>query len=152
MLACHAGGPGSIPGRCNFFILFCNTFSFVHSVHNLTWSNACMRSQKSCGQKVRVGGAGYRSRYLSHAKRALYHLSYAPCTLVASLVALLNMSALRGKRGHSLFQTKEASLIKGHRSRALHNVYSSATCSIKTPSIAQLVEWWTVVGYHSSNP
>ena len=25
-----------------------------------------------------VGGAGYRSRYLSHAKRALYHLSYAP--------------------------------------------------------------------------
>ena len=24
------------------------------------------------------GGAGYRSRYLSHAKRALYHLSYAP--------------------------------------------------------------------------
>ena len=27
------------------------------------------------------GGAGYRSRYLSHAKRALYHLSYAPnCT------------------------------------------------------------------------
>ena len=25
------------------------------------------------------GGAGYRSRYLSHAKRALYHLSYAPC-------------------------------------------------------------------------
>ena len=25
-----------------------------------------------------IGGAGYRSRYLSHAKRALYHLSYAP--------------------------------------------------------------------------
>ena len=25
-----------------------------------------------------LGGAGYRSRYLSHAKRALYHLSYAP--------------------------------------------------------------------------
>ena len=24
------------------------------------------------------GGAGYRSRYLSHAKRALYQLSYAP--------------------------------------------------------------------------
>ncbi len=28
--------------------------------------------------KIRCGGAGYRSRYLSHAKRALYHLSYAP--------------------------------------------------------------------------
>ena len=24
------------------------------------------------------GDAGYRSRYLSHAKRALYHLSYTP--------------------------------------------------------------------------
>ena len=25
-----------------------------------------------------IGGAGYRSPYLSHAKRALYHLSYTP--------------------------------------------------------------------------
>ena len=31
----------------------------------------------SLGQNC-PGGAGYRSRYLSHAKRALYHLSYAP--------------------------------------------------------------------------
>ena len=30
------------------------------------------------GRKNNFGGAGYRSRYLSHAKRALYHLSYAP--------------------------------------------------------------------------
>ena len=30
------------------------------------------------GSKVDIGGAGHRSRYLSHAKRALYHLSYAP--------------------------------------------------------------------------
>ena len=29
-------------------------------------------------QKILFGGAGYRSRYLSHAKRALYHLSYTP--------------------------------------------------------------------------
>ncbi len=30
-------------------------------------------------EKIKIcGGAGYRSRYLSHAKRALYHLSYAP--------------------------------------------------------------------------
>ena len=35
-------------------------------------------SKKYFCQKV-LGGAGYRSRYLSHAKRALYHLSYAPC-------------------------------------------------------------------------
>ena len=29
-------------------------------------------------EKRSVGDAGYRSRYLSHAKRALYHLSYTP--------------------------------------------------------------------------
>ena len=29
-------------------------------------------------KRLKSGGAGYRSRYLSHAKRALYHLSYAP--------------------------------------------------------------------------
>jgi hypothetical protein len=32
----------------------------------------------SSGKKIKFGGAGYRSRYFSHAKRALYHLSYAP--------------------------------------------------------------------------
>ena len=35
----------------------------------------CKERQK---KKKSYGGAGYRSRYLSHAKRALYHLSYAP--------------------------------------------------------------------------
>ena len=62
MAACHAVGPGSIPGRCNpTFYLF-------------------MRSNKKEGDEKEniFGGAGYRSRYLSHAKRALYHLSYAP--------------------------------------------------------------------------
>ena len=29
-------------------------------------------------QRKGFGDAGYRSRYLSHAKRALYHLSYTP--------------------------------------------------------------------------
>ena len=39
------------------------------------------------------GGAGYRSRYLSHAKRALYHLSYAPVLyllLILRLYILVN--------------------------------------------------------------
>ena len=30
---------------------------------------------------IKSGGAGHRSRYLSHAKRALYHLSYAPVSV-----------------------------------------------------------------------
>ena len=29
-------------------------------------------------EKEKTGGEGYRSPYLSHAKRALYHLSYTP--------------------------------------------------------------------------
>ena len=35
-------------------------------------------SGKLNNDKNKNGGAGYRSRYFSHAKRALYHLSYAP--------------------------------------------------------------------------
>ena len=47
---------------------------------------ACLatETQKHKNNKF-FGGAGYRSRYLSHAKRALYHLSYAP-----SLIIVLN--------------------------------------------------------------
>ena len=56
MLACHAGGPGSIPGRCKTLLP--------------------LLQEKNIAKNF--GGAGYRSRYLSHAKRALYHLSYAP--------------------------------------------------------------------------
>ena len=40
------------------------------------------------GEKKFVGDGGYRSPYLSHAKRALYHLSYVPwiqTSLVESL-------------------------------------------------------------------
>ena len=29
-------------------------------------------------EKLKNGGEGHRSPYLSHAKRALYHLSYTP--------------------------------------------------------------------------
>ena len=39
--------------------------------------NVATYTQNSRAEKF-SGGAGYRSRYLSHAKRALYHLSYAP--------------------------------------------------------------------------
>ena len=37
------------------------------------------RSINSCSNLTHItGGAGHRSRYLAHAKRALYHLSYTP--------------------------------------------------------------------------
>ena len=39
------------------------------------------RWKKNCNKKY--GDAGYRSPYLSHAKRALYHLSYTPNSMEA---------------------------------------------------------------------
>ena len=44
---------------------------FPDDAHNFLPNMSSQKIQK-------FGGAGYRSRYLSHAKRALYHLSYAP--------------------------------------------------------------------------
>ena len=37
--------------------------------------------QMLCLPIVRIGDAGYRSPYFSHAKRALYHLSYIPSVI-----------------------------------------------------------------------
>ena len=56
-----------------------------------------------------IGGAGYRSRYLSHAKRALYHLSYAPCLSNERLNRYLEISGV----------DKELQLIAGHESKQM---------------------------------
>ena len=73
MLACHAGGPGSIPGRCNCIFFYSEGSLECHIRH----------------RKRLCGGAGYRSPYLSHAKRALYHLSYTPWLRVGNQPASL---------------------------------------------------------------
>ena len=71
MLACHAGGPGSIPGRCKFFLTFWQLFLQLY----IYCSNFVKGAEE---EKKLLGDGGYRSPYLSHAKRALYHLSYVP--------------------------------------------------------------------------
>ena len=43
------------------------------------------------------GGAGYRSRYLSHAKRALYHLSYAPVGDKQVFLTVLELNVCQGR-------------------------------------------------------
>ena len=110
MLACHAGGPGSIPGRCNSFIfIFCHQLHLVwywwtqtksyflnfpsanYQKYNNQLSVGWMTHlwpfhywiewevrDKGINRKSLSGDGGYRSPYLSHAKRALYHLSYVP--------------------------------------------------------------------------
>ena len=49
------------------------TFSPMFFLSEINFSFLVPRKQKS-------GGAGYRSLCLTHAKRALYHLSYTPTT------------------------------------------------------------------------
>ena len=83
MLACHAGGPGSIPGRCkNILTLFRPLYSLIDDKKSLFVLRQAFFLFPRKTQKLDIGGAGYRSRYLSHAKRALYHLSYAPQLLL----------------------------------------------------------------------
>ena len=84
MLACHAGGPGSIPGRCkNLFLLPCYPLLLlgetVHGMQKSFFLFPCYPLGETVQEvKKSFGDAGYRSPYLSHAKRALYHLSYVP--------------------------------------------------------------------------
>ena len=52
-----------------------STFLVSHLQQEKKKNRTCAKAQKSAGD------GGYRSPYLSHAKRALYHLSYVPiCT------------------------------------------------------------------------
>ena len=65
--------PKSLHESCRVFAFYStcvlHTFFFLQAVYlGLTLS----KPTKICG------GAGHRSPYLSHAKRALYHLSYTP--------------------------------------------------------------------------
>ena len=136
MLACHAGGPGSIPGRCKpfrFSKIERNHLAITKNVFLILWitlfyevtaklppnfkkpSNSLTPYEvhewkKNLGQNV-LGGAGYRSRYLSHAKRALYHLSYAPsidnksCILLTILAWLATLKVTQQQ--HSIVYTSD---------------------------------------------
>ena len=50
--------------------------------------------QKKVGEKS-FGDGGYRSPYLSHAKRALYHLSYVPMMTACAAVSLSHIPMSR---------------------------------------------------------
>ena len=82
MLACHAGGPGSIPGRCNQFCKQTHQdqgfMLLIKSTEKLLCPLQTVADQR---EAKTFGDGGYRSPYLSHAKRALYHLSYVPRTV-----------------------------------------------------------------------
>jgi hypothetical protein len=60
-----------------FLIIFKSQKKYLKT-YFLQWSKNKNEFIKLSSRKKRNGGAGYRSPYLSHAKRALYHLSYTP--------------------------------------------------------------------------
>ena len=62
------------------FLLLSKLCQLLLAVSLLLAVPPAFKSRKNPNPYVKgyFGGAGYRSRYLSHAKRALYHLSYAP--------------------------------------------------------------------------
>ena len=60
--------------KCASKQLHTHTHTRAHA-HHLHSSSERRRRKK---KEKKVGDAGYRSPYLSHAKRALYHLSYIP--------------------------------------------------------------------------
>lgn len=114
-----------------------------------------VRETKERNKKKLLGGAGYRSRYLSHAKRALYHLSYAPCvwtctcvTCFTSTIPWKYMKYRPNKEVTRSIWSKRSccAIVHEHRNKSWILLPWHMA-----PSIAQLVERWTVVGY-SRNP
>ena len=124
MLACHAGGPGSIPGRCKHFFA-------SHLQPEEKKRMKCAKEQKGAGD------GGYRSPYLSHAKRALYHLSYVPISVIQEQILLGAPSCVKVK-------LQVAFCCQGH-CQPIRVTHVLCSLPLNSPSIAQLVERWTVV-------
>ena len=84
MLACHAGGPGSIPGRCSYFLpatlhLFSSASSAQHGRGpGETVQRGCEGSNKKDKEEKKFWRRGVSIPVPLTAKRALYHLSYVP--------------------------------------------------------------------------
>ena len=75
-----SGSAGSNPADCENFL-----FSFSHTCDThtlLKYRNWQILALLNWWDKEKIfGDGGYRSPYLSHAKRALYHLSYVPISV-----------------------------------------------------------------------
>ena len=79
-------------------------------------------------KKTTVGGAGYRSRYLSHAKRALYHLSYAP---ILYLKTYLSYIFIHTYVNHFLLPCDNTGLLS-------NNILDLQIQQVKLPSFTKL--------------
>jgi hypothetical protein len=85
MLACHAGGPGSIPGRCSLFFLFIfATFqskitqitcriATVASQPLLSSSKACaaLKKQTAVAAQNRIGNLGRITKFITTLSKSI---------------------------------------------------------------------------------
>ena len=75
-----SGSAGSNPADCeNYFFLFPTFVTLILGC--LSGIDQFSLSKTEDIERKKFGDGGYRSPYLSHAKRALYHLSYVPLSV-----------------------------------------------------------------------
>ena len=122
-----SGSAGSNPADCEIF-----SFDFPTIVTPFPGAGLNFPfNHRAAGGRKKFGDGGYRSPYLSHAKRALYHLSYVPFSASEQQISLGHPSCVKVKLQVAL-----------PANQSYPCVVLSVTLS---PSIAQLVERWTVV-------
>ena len=77
-----------------------HTSKYAYDIHGIKWDEQILREyiyhsticlSSRVNEKEKYGEAGYRSLYLSHAKRALYHLSYIPMYFISLLITNIYM-------------------------------------------------------------
>uniref|UniRef100_A0A8R1EIU2 Uncharacterized protein n=1 Tax=Caenorhabditis japonica TaxID=281687 RepID=A0A8R1EIU2_CAEJA len=112
MLACHAGGPGSIPGRCNFCFLHFSEpalFNMSEIAYNLQKSFA---ASDTLLPHMRVVADEMRNASASNTAEPEATVSHAPSVLTVTAPEEKNMYqsdiSMYGRQGHKpSFSTRE---------------------------------------------
>ena len=88
-----SGSAGSNPADCEIF-----SFDFPTIVTPFPGAGLNFPfNHRAAGGRKKFGDGGYRSPYLSHAKRALYHLSYVPFSASEQQISLGHPSCVKVK-------------------------------------------------------
>ena len=90
---------------------------------------------QNCNHGKSSGDAGYRSRYLSHAKRALYHLSYTPLIPCEKMLFLNSSEFLDHYRGIGLVLKSMLVTPKKAKLRNINSKPNSREGSTKLPRL-----------------
>ena len=132
-----SGSAGSNPADCENFSFDFPTIVTRKLGHSLGHDRNSPFNPRAVGGKKTFGDGGYRSPYLSHAKRALYHLSYVPVSVIQEQILLGVSSCVKVK-------LQVAFCCQGH-CQPIRVTHVLCYLPLIQPSIAQLVERWTVV-------